>query len=431
MYTNFPREHYADVRSDDVQDAVPIPVLNKSGCEATPKMTQFKPEGTRWLPARIPSVLLAPEVGDERVAHVPSSSAFAPHHSESAFPYATPSLNCTNCFAPGEMKRVYISDCSSSILSHACSLCSDSFLDSPLIACITPNCMYPVAHECEACGWRVCVACNIGLNVQKQITSIRKELEAELELKHATKVKLVEQEVKDLGDKLILSNSTPSEQEGMRTPPCMSPLGLLGSPGELMQSMKDRLLDLEARLSLEKRSKEQLAAFSSSIQKEFIQYKTDIEMDLESSSAEQVLLQSRLVEQSVLLADARARIDELTSVQRREFGSKSSSGLSQREAILINENNRLKEEVDSLKMSVHTDFDNWKRTVMKQVKNECIRYRSRLGRNPTVTDPTREVPEIIDDENERELDFLFDQVDWTGNMQDLSTEFVSKKDQAD
>jgi hypothetical protein len=191
-------------------------------------------------------------------------------------------------------------------------------------------------------------------------------------------------------------------------------------PSSMLETFKDSILDLESRLSNERRSKEQLSSLLSSLQKEYIQYKSDVETHLESNAAEQVLLQSRLVEQSVLLADARARIDELTSVQRMEANEilkKSGPGsVSQREAVLINENNHLKEEIDALKVSIHLDFDNWKRVVMKQVKAECVKYKDRLRQSLRID--TQEV-KPDNDENEKELDYLFEELDWTGGIDEL------------
>jgi hypothetical protein len=191
-------------------------------------------------------------------------------------------------------------------------------------------------------------------------------------------------------------------------------------------------MELENKVFSDRKSREQISALISSLQKEYMQYKTDAEMHMESNAAEQVLLQSRLIEQSVLLADARARIDELTSVQRRTPSSPSKSGaMSQREALLINENNQLKEEIDCLKISMHAEFDNWKRTVLKQVRNECIKYRDRLRKNlmrmdgdgSTLAENEKggEENEPSTDNllNEKELDYLFDEVDWTGDMQQL------------
>lgn len=140
-------------------------------------------------------------------------------------------------------------------------------------------------------------------------------------------------------------------------------------------------------------------------------------MNLESSAAEQVLLQSRLIEQSVLLADARARIDELSSIHRRTPIESSSSGLSQREALLINENNHLKEEIDSLKLSLHHEFDHWKKSVMRQVRNECVRYRDRLKKSLLLVAEREDIPEDYDNSlNQKDLDYLFDEVDWTGDV---------------
>ena len=138
-------------------------------------------------------------------------------------------------------------------------------------------------------------------------------------------------------------------------------IGAHGESSDLLDSYKARVMDLETQLASERKAKDLAASSLASVQRDYMQHKTDVEMHLESNTAENVLLQSRLIEQSVLLADARARIDELSSTQRMERSDcVSGSSLTQREALLINENNHLKEEVDSLKVSIHIDFDNWK-----------------------------------------------------------------------
>lgn len=388
---------------------ISIPILNKTcfdGIDSSPRRSGV---GVRKLPV------------SPRISHLvsPVLLTSGPHHTETAFPYAEASMFCSKCYSPGEMKRLYILDCCSSILSHACSVCGDLFSESPLIKSISTSCVYPVAHECESCGWRICLKCNMVQNMQKSIGHAKSQIENE----HVSKVLFMEQEVRDLQDKLVFATPRRLSECG-NVSVCASPEGSPSS--DLAQSFRVRMSDLETRLGVEKRTREQTSALLSSIQKEYMQYKTDVEMHLESNAAEQILLQSRLVEQSVLLADARARIDDLTSVQRRDSRDNNATVgnvLSQREAILINENNRLKEEVDLLKVSIHTDFDNWKRTVMKQVKNECIRYRSRLEKNIQHL-PTDESP--LNDENEKELDFLFDHVDWTASVHDLSPERIKE-----
>ena len=88
--------------------------------------------------------------------------------------------------------------------------------------------------------------------------------------------------------------------------------------------------------------------------------------------------------------------------------------------MLLNENLHLKEEIDSLKVSIHLDFDNWKRGVMKQVKAECLKYRERLRHSLHID--TEDKVAYAHEDNEKELDYLFDEVDWTGGIEDLSPE---------
>jgi hypothetical protein len=255
--------------------------------------------------------------------------------------------------------------------------------------------------------------------VQKGLARLKAETEAEVEERYSNKTKLLEQEIKALSAVASPTEDLSPASRSGTTPPPAQP--------ELIESFRERILELENKLLSERKSKEQLTGLVSSLQKEYIQYKTDVEMHLESNAAEQVLLQSRLIEQSVLLADARARIDELTSVQRRTPSPNATTGrrggeMTQREALLVNENNHLREEIDSLKVSMHADFDNWKRTVLKQVRGECIKYRQRLKRgvmDPTSGDGQNEGTAENEENllNEKELDYLFDEVDWTGDMQ--------------
>ena len=83
-----------------------------------------------------------------------------------------------------------------------------------------------------------------------------------------------------------------------------------------------------------------------------------------------------------------------------------------------------------LKTSMHADFDNWKRTVMKQVKTECLKYRQRLrgsmtGRQEMEAATDFNSASLAEDGeefmNEKELDFLFDEVDWTGDVEQMNS----------
>ena len=333
-----------------------------------------------------------------------SSGGSAPRvDAQCPLPFADESLFCTRCCCAEAMRRVYLWEFVGAILSHSCSVCGDSLATGPLISSLSPSYRFPVAHECDSCNWKVCLRCNIRAAVQRDIESGKQATEVEVEKKYIGQLSTMDRQVQQL----TLSAVATARTEGV-------------VPASMLETFKDTIVDLESRLQSEKRSKEQLSSLLASLQKEYIQYKSDVEMHMESNTAEQVLLQSRLVEQSVLLADARARIDELTSVQRLEtadFLKRSHSGSSsQREAMLLNENNHLKEEIDALKVSIHLDFDNWKRVVMKQVKTECVKYRERLRQSLRID--THEQP-ADDADNEKELDFLFDELDWTGGIEEL------------
>lgn len=323
---------------------------------------------------------------------------------ETPLPFAGDGMSCGRCYSHIAMKGIYASDFVGNILSHSCSICGDSLSRSSLVKCLSPLYQFPVSHECESCGWAVCIGCNIKGAVNREIEVGKRDLAKELEARYKSEIHLLEKQVEGL---------TPPSQEELSS--------LTTMKADLILSFKEKVVSLESQLVSELKAKEQLSALLSSLQKEFIQYKTDVEMHLESNAAEQVLLQSRLVEQSVLLADARARIDELTSTQRHQArGNKPrfGDGLTQREALLINENHHLKEEIDSLKVSIHLDFDNWKRVVLRQVKAECVKYRDRL-RSSRRLDSDEDLPHDEDLTNERELDYLFDQVDWTGGSEEL------------
>jgi len=428
VFTNAPRERFADARFDDKPSSVAIPILRKDGFEFSqvnspphiPRSARRASRDRYTLGAPTSPTFHSPQSFDAEETLRVESAGSVPI--EYPLPYTEQHMTCSKCYTPEEMRHIYIFDCLSNILTHACSLCGVPLSQSPVIRSISPDYPFPVAHECESCGWRVCIRCDIIENVQKGLARLKSQTEAESAQIYETKVKLLEQEVKHLSESAVAAPQLPSpsgSSSGSSTPP-------------LVDSYRDRIMELENKVSSDRKSREQLSALISSLQKEYMQYKTDAEMHMESNAAEQVLLQSRLIEQSVLLADARARIDELTSVQRRTPSSPSKSGaMSQREALLINENNQLKEEIDCLKISMHAEFDNWKRTVLKQVRNECIKYRDRLRKNlmrmdgdgSTLAENEKggEVNEPSTDNllNEKELDYLFDEVDWTGDMQQL------------
>lgn len=430
VFTNAPRERFADARFDDKPSSVAIPVLRKDGFEFSQVNSPAQIPRSARRASRDRYTLADPA---SPTFHSPQS--YDPEESlraESAgtvridypLPYTEQHMTCSKCYTPEEMRHLYIFDCVSNILTHACSLCGVPLSQSPAIRSISPDYPFPVAHECESCGWRVCIRCDIIENVQKGLTRLKAQTEEECAEVYETKIKLLEQEIQHL------SEAGPSVNAPRIPSPSGSSSGSSTPP--LVESYRDRILELENKASSDRKSREQLSALISSLQKEYMQYKTDAEMHMESNAAEQVLLQSRLIEQSVLLADARARIDELTSVQRRTPSSPSKSGaLSQREALIINENNQLKEEIDCLKISMHAEFDNWKRTVLKQVRNECIKYRDRLRKNMLRMDDdtsgTNQITQEGDERNpssddllnEKELDYLFDEVDWTGDMQQL------------
>ena len=382
VYTNLPRERFADATFDEAPKLVEFPSLKRVTLE-TAATQPSSPYFTPISPERM-----------EMHRWTSSSSSQAGIEVSSPLPFAEETLPCTRCHSPTVMRRIFLWEFVGSILTHACSVCSDSLAASSTVKCLVPNYRFPVAHECESCGWRVCLGCNMRSSVQKEVRRSSQIAESETEGRLRGQMAVVERQIEQL--------TIAAAEEATRS----------GSvSASMLEACKDTILDLEARLAAEKRSKDQLSALLASLQKEYIQYKADVEMHLESNAAEQVLLQSRLVEQSVLLADARARVDELTSTQRCEAA----------ESVLASENRQLKEEIDALKVSIHLDFDNWKRGVMKQVKGECLKYRERLRQSLRI-DSQDWAPEPDDGDNEKELDYLFDEVDWTGGVDDLSPE---------
>lgn len=397
VFTNLPKARYADARFDDIMAPVHLPPLKKDIVEdggmssTSPYFSPISPERMdiqRW------------------------SSTCSSSQTDAPLPFAQEDMPCGKCYSPTLMKKIYACEFVGNILSHSCSICGDSLSKSATVKALAPSYRYPVSHECEGCGWKVCMRCNMSGAVTRQIEQAKISLANEIEAKYKAQIFLLEKQVEGLtpipGSVNMLENRSPSSSS------------ITTMNADLVLSFKEKVVSLESQLVSEIKAKEHLSGLLTSMQKEFIQYKTDVEMHLESNAAEQVLLQSRLVEQSVLLADARARIDELSSTQRhRAKGSKrDGDGLTQREALLINENHHLKEEIDSLKVSIHLDFDNWKRVVLKQVKAECFKYRDRL-RSSLRLDGADDVPLDVDTTNEKELDFLFEQVDWTGGTEEL------------
>jgi hypothetical protein len=324
--------------------------------------------------------------------------------SQCPIPFCDESLRCIRCCTDEAMRKVYLWEFVGTILSHSCSSCGESLANSPLIRALSPSYRFPVAHECISCNWKVCLSCNVISRVNREIATAIKSKESEVELEYINKLSVLDRQVQQL----TVSAVATARSEG-----CV--------PSSMLETFKESIIDLETRLSNEKRSKDQLSSLLASLQKEYIQYKSDVEMHMESSAAEHVLLQSRLVEQSVLLADARARIDELSSIQRLDSAEMPKKHINNcvndREAMLLNENNHLKEEIDALKVAIHLDFDNWKRVVMKQVKAECVKYRERLRQSLRIDAPGQ--PDGLGGDNERELEFLFDELDWTSGIEDL------------
>jgi len=391
VFTNLPKARYADARFDELMDPVQLPALRREGFEAASVNATSSP-------------FFSP-ISPERMDIQRWSSTGSAWTTEAPLPFATENMSCDKCFSSSVMKKIYACDFVGVILSHSCSVCGDSLSKSSAVKSLSSSYRYPVSHECEACGWKVCLQCNMCGSVNRKMEAVKQSVAIDMEAKYRSQIILLEKQI-----------------EGLTPVPTSPDDSLITMKADLVLSFKEKVVGLESQLVTEMSAKEHVSSLLSSLQKEFMQYKTDVEMHLESNAAEQVLLQSRLVEQSVLLADARARIDELSSTQRHQAHgtNRSDTGLTQREALLINENHHLREEIDSLKVSIHLDFDDWKRVILKQVKAECVKYRDRL-RSSLRLDGGEDIPPHNDDDltNERELDFLFDQVDWTGASEEL------------
>lgn len=418
VYTNLPKERFADASFDDRPTSPEIPQLKREGFDLGGSSRPEPSASPRFSAVSFPTMFFSPHAkvaADLKKSFSSKAVSTQSPAPRMALPMPLTELLgcCRKCLSPQDaLRELYPSDLYMSILKQTCSECGDSLMPighEPVSV--------PMAHVCDACGWRSCLRCELSHGLNQRIEEARAVVAADMEEQYSSKLRLLQHENDTLKGELS-SKSPPRSPSGAIIPP-PSP-SMLNS--DLINSLKERITELEQKLSSEKASRSQVASLLSSLQKEHIQYKTEVEMNLESGAAEQVLLQSRLIEQSVLLADARARIDELSSTQRRspDDSLSTSSGISQREAIMINENNHLKEEIDSLKLSIHHEFDHWKKSVMRQVRNECIRYRDRLKKSlQLVSDRDQDeldAPAVDDTLNEKDLDYLFDEVDWTGDV---------------
>ena len=177
------------------------------------------------------------------------------------------------------------------------------------------------------------------------------------------------------------------------------------------------------------------------LQCEFLDFKTKVATELDRAAAEQVALQARLVETSVALAEARARIDDLTTHQRLplavaapeagilagifsngpceecEILRESEQRWRHRAEVLHRENSEIAQEFDR-------KFAAWRETVLSRVSAERNEMRARIAgddlRSPN-DDEEESVPENDD------LDFVFDGVDWTGNQFDSPAEIQNEE----
>ena len=168
------------------------------------------------------------------------------------------------------------------------------------------------------------------------------------------------------------------------------------------------------------------------LQCEFLDFKTKVATELDRAAAEQVALQARLVETSVALAEARARIDDLTTHQRMSQPSaqvaeagilagifsngpceecevlrESEQRWRHRAEVLHRENSEIAQEFDR-------KFAAWRETVLSRVSAERKEMRARIaGDELRSPDDDEEESEHGQNNEDADLDFVFDRVDWT------------------
>jgi hypothetical protein len=182
----------------------------------------------------------------------------------------------------------------------------------------------------------------------------------------------------------------------------------------------DLKMEYEREHRLRLQTERQLAA----LQTEFLEYKSHVERELERTATEQVSIQTRLIEQSVELAEAKAMIDDLiNSSSAPPTASNDQQPLlnyffkSDEQAYYKNRCAELEKEKAQIEDICEQRFKEWKSVVLERVNTERKHIRGRLNNQES---PMHEQNTATDEphggEEDDELSYMFDKLDWTKPM---------------
>ncbi|KAF4748018.1 hypothetical protein FOZ62_024523 [Perkinsus olseni] len=128
--------------------------------------------------------------------------------------------------------------------------------------------------------------------------------------------------------------------------------------------------------------------------------------------------ESALSNALAMLNKARASLEHQEAVHAREL------------AVQCEARSRAEQKADRIVQEYEEEFKRWKETVLQQVRRECARYRERLqasrqqkrqsviGASPGDAEGSAEETLV---ENEGDLDFLFDELDWTADEKQIDS----------
>jgi len=190
----------------------------------------------------------------------------------------------------------------------------------------------------------------------------------------------------------------------------------------------------------DKRARDAAERSLHALQCEFLEFKTKVATELDRAAAEQVSLQARLVETAVALAEARARIDDLTTHQRLParpgtppeeqgvfnsiFYSKTKcsecENLKESEARWRQRAETLHRENSEIAQNFERKFAAWREAVLKRVAAERKEMHARIA-GEEIRSPAEEEEE---QQSAQDLDFVFDQVDWTAQNFDADRDIL-------
>ena len=208
----------------------------------------------------------------------------------------------------------------------------------------------------------------------------------------------------------------------------------------------ENLAEVKAELSRERRLRENSEKQYNVLKMEFLAFKQHVDGELQKTATEQVALHSKIIDQSVELAEAKAMIDDLTwrpsnsrsqqispvrqiiqdedsskGIMKMLFGGEKTPPLSEGTSTVTADEVQaelvffkarcaeLQQEKEELAKEFEDRFAEWKHVLLDRVASERKLLKDRITNgNFQSGEDEQELNETSAD-----LDFMFDQVDWT------------------